>query len=133
MHLCTETITIFNHRLNPATGDVDLYPTTIPGVSWFDEAIATVDSGSGLIAASKTIIRIPADAATSYTTPQAYQDKPDGLFTLQAGDYIVKGAETDLGLTLSNLKKRHGRVVTILAVTDNRRAPRGPHIKVVGS
>lgn len=133
MHLCTETITIFNHRLNPATGDVDLYPTTISGASWFDEAITTVDSGSGLIAASKTTIRIPAESAANYATPQAYQDNPDGLFTLCAGDYMIKGAESDTGLNLSDLKKRHGRVVTILAVTDNRRAPRGQHIKVVGS
>lgn len=137
MHLCTETVTVFNHCLDRKTGDVEYIPTVITGVSWFDETLAQVNSQSGIDAASKITVRVPVDADfgnKSYTNPKAYQDaeSPDGLFTFMPGDLLVKGSDSQSGQTLADLKRKHGRVVTILGVTDNRRAPNAKHWKVTG-
>lgn len=136
MILCNETVTVFNARLDQEKG-YDVYiPTVITGVSWFCEIASTVDS-SGLKAANKYHIRIPVDADFSgkaYADPLAYAaGDADSLFTLKTGDIIVKGAIEESGLKPADLQKRCGEIVTILGVTDNRRAPNSPHWKVVGA
>ena len=74
MELCTETITIFNARLDDEDG-YDVYiPTVIRGASWHCEIASTVDA-SGLKAANKFTVRIPTDADFSgkaYADPIAY-------------------------------------------------------------
>ena len=135
MNLCNETITVFNAKLD-TEADKDVYKgTVISGVSWFCEIVSAVDGG--LKAANRFIIRIPEDAdfgGKDYVLPQDYASATDvtGLFTLASGDIIVKGAVTGTGLKPKDL---HGQyeALTILGVTDNRRAPREPHWKVVGS
>ena len=89
MKLCTETITVFNARMDNDKG-YDIYiPTVIRGVSWFCEIASAVDS-SGLKAANKFIIRIPDDADFSdkaYAVPVVYAGgDPAILFTLKQGD-----------------------------------------------
>lgn len=136
MRLCNETVTVFNKRLAEAAG-YDVYvPTVITGVSWFCEIASTVDS-SGLKAANKFTIRIPADAdfsGKSYVNPAEYAASDERTsFTLGNGDIIVKAAITDTGLKPSDLQTQYGEVVTILGVTDNRRTKNAPHWKVVGT
>ncbi|MGN0307402.1 MAG: hypothetical protein ACI4DN_04200 [Lachnospiraceae bacterium] len=47
---------------------------------------------------------------------------------------IIKGEiPTEENLRPADLKKRFSEYVTILGVTDNRRAPRSKHWKVVGA
>lgn len=135
MRLANETITVFNAKLDTET-DLDVYnATVIKGVSWYCEIVSAVDEG--LKAANKFIVRIPLDADfnnKSYASPLEYADAKDvsGLFTLANGDIIVKGAVTGTGLKPKDLHDGY-EAFTILGVTDNRRAPREPHWKVVGS
>lgn len=136
MKLCTETVTIFNSTLNTNTGDIELHPAVISGVHVFEDLSAVVDPTTGLKAASKITVRIPLSTDTAgrqYADSKAYQDNgPDGLFTLQAGDLLIKGEETE-SLTFAELKQKHGQIFTVLGVTDSTRAPRAPHWKVVAA
>lgn len=135
MKLCNDTITVLNGKVDEATGFDAFHSTVISGVSWYSSTMSAVDS-DGLKAADKVTIRIPDDAdclGKSYALPSAYADgDPDSLFTLRAGDVIARGAFTDADLTPAKLRELCGEVITILGVTDNRRAPRGRHLKVVG-
>ena len=70
-----------------------------------------------------------------------------GLWTLQAGDIIVKASVPTTRTTTTNgvattaaiawtpatLKKAYSDCVTVLGVTDNRRAPNAPHWKVTAT
>lgn len=135
MKLCNETITVFNAKLDTASGMDQYHPTVISGVSWFCEVASAVDA-SGLKAANKYTIRIPADADFSgkgYVDPATYAaGDPAAVFTLNTGDIIVKGAVDHAGLRPADLQRMCGEIVTILGVTDNRRAPNARHWKVVG-
>lgn len=139
MRLCNDTITIFNARIDPETGGQAWTPTTISGVSWYATDAVSVDtSKGGLIAANKVIVRIPADADTSgkaYADPLAYADADDvtALWTLAEGDIIVKGVPGAGTWTPTLLKQSFADCMTILAVTDNRRAPNAPHWRVTGA
>lgn len=135
MRLCNDTITLFNARFD-AENDCDTYiPTVISGVSWYDEIASNVDS-SGLKAADKYIIRIPENAdfnGKTYVEPVVYaSNDPDKTFTLKSGDIIVKGTVSVADPRPATLQKAFSEVATVLAVTDNRRAPHAPHWKVVG-
>lgn len=136
MNLCNDTITVFNAKLNPSTGTDDYVPTVITGVSWFCETASTVDS-AGLKAANRITVRIPKTAnfgGKAYVAPNVYAvaEEVSGLFTLRHGDVIVRGAVTDASLRPAALHKRY-EAMTILGVTDNRRARNAPHWKVVGA
>lgn len=135
MRQCEETITVFNARLNEETGYDEYLPSVIRGCSWFCEIASSVDI-SGLKAANRFTIRIPVDADfsnKSYVAPLDYAGSdPDAVFTLQQGDIIIRGEETEL-LTLAQIQERHGETVKILGVTDSTRRPRGKHWKVVGA
>ena len=136
MKLCNDVITVFNARVDPDVGGNVWTPTVITGASWYMTDASTVDaSKGGLVAASKVIVRIPEEAA-----PES--------FGLKAGDIIVKGAvpltETvtvngvsstvAINWTPTKLKKAWGAdCMTVLGVTDNRRAPRAPHWRITGT
>lgn len=132
MKLCDETITVFNRILDDEGYDAYI-PTVIRGASWFCE-VASAVTDTGLNAADKYTIRIPEDAdfgGKSYASPAEYKES-EGSFTLRNGDVIVKGEVTDMDLTPAKLQKAFGQIVTILGVTDNRRARNARHWKVVG-
>ena len=125
---------MFNKWLDDDGYDV-WEPTSIRGVSWYSN-VETVVSEKGLLAANKYILRIPENAQVLYSKafvePKAYQDSDKSAsWTLQQGDVIVKGTVTS-PKTLKELKEEHDDLVTILGVTDNRRAPNAPHWKAVG-
>ncbi len=137
MKLCTDTITVFNKRIDAENGWDDYVPTIITGVSWYCEIVSAVDN-SGLHAANRFTIRIPVDADTSgkeYVDPVEYGAAEDAseLFTLANGDVVVKAEVDETGLQPADLKERYTDCFVILGVTDNRRAPNAPHFKVVGS
>ena len=135
MRLCDETITVFNAQYNPTTDRDDYTGTVISGASWFSD-IATSVIESGLKTANKVTIRIPENASFSgktYVDPSTYKTADTcKSFTLQSGDIIVKGAVSITGMTPSELQKAHTECVTVVGVTDNRRAPNAPHWRVVG-
>ena len=122
MKLCNDVITVFNARVDPDAGGNVWTPTVITGVSWYMTDASTVDtSKGGLVAANKVIVRIPEEVA------------PAG-FGLKAGDIIVKGdASGTADPTPANLKKAYSDCVTVLGVTDNRRAPKAPHWRITGT
>lgn len=136
MRLCNEKITVFCSRLDTVS-DTDQYTATvIDGVSWFYGTKANVTS-SGLKAANTVTIRIPADANFSgktYVDPTAYPSgDPMKVFTLKNGDVIVKGdASRVVNPRPATLQKAYYEMVTILGVTDNRRA-KASHWKVTGA
>lgn len=138
MKLCDETITVFNARLDPINGYDKYYATVIHGVSWFCDIASNVDS-SGLKAANKFTIRIPTDADfgnKTYLSPKEYAgaEDPETVFTFNNGDIIIKGeVSMEENLRPADLKKRFNEYVTILGVTDNRRASHSKHWKVVGT
>lgn len=138
MKLCNDTITVFNAYLDKDRG-ADIYlPTVISGVSWYLHTVTTVDPSGGLRAANQLTVRIPAGAdfnGKTYVDPLSFAAvaDPSGLFTLKAGDTVARGDFSDVGrVSPAALKSLTGEVGTVLAVTDNRRAPHAPHWKLVG-
>lgn len=131
MRLCNDTISVVN-AYTGADG-MDAYRVTvITGVSWYEQTVATVDDG--LKAANKYVVRIPADANTHrsvYVPPEAFLGA-EGTFTLRTGDLVAKGDLSALtGVNPAYLHTQYP-CLTILGVTDDRRA-RAPHWKVVGA
>lgn len=139
MKLCNDTITVFNARVDPETGGKVWTPTTLSGVSWYMTDASTVDSGKGgLVAANKCVIRIPADVdagGSAYTDPISYANAADvsGLWTLTGGDIVVKAAVEGDSWKPATLQRAFADCVTVLAVTDNRRAPNAPHWRITGA
>lgn len=153
MKLCSDTITVFNARVGPSTGENVWTPTVITGASWYMTDASTVDaSKGGLVAANKCTVRIPADAYTGgkdWIDPVRYRaaESVTWLWTLQQGDIIVRGSvpastetttngvttSTPIAWTPAKLKKAYADCVTVLSVTDNRRAPRAPHWRIIGT
>lgn len=135
MKLCNDTITVLNAVYNQETGYDEYHATVISGVSWF-KRVETNISDSGLESADVTVIRIPADAnfgGKSYVDPITYKGLADvsDSFTLQQGDVIVKGIVAD-GTHPADAHKLFYETVTILSVTDNRRASNAKHWRVTG-
>ena len=139
MKLCNDTITVFNARVDPDVGGNVWIPTVITGAGWYLTDASTVDaSKGGLVAANKATIRIPAEADFGrkvYADPVSYASAEDvsGLWTLKGGDIVVKAAVTGDDWTPAKLKAAYAECVTVLAVTDNRRAPRAPHWRVTAT
>ena len=121
MRLCNDTVTVFSYAVDAATHAPTYTPHVIEGVSWYATAAETVDPKGGLVAAHKVTVRIPAAVI------------PAGL-VFTSKDVVVKGDASAATATPAALKAAYGDdCATVLAVTDNRRAPNAPHVKVVGS
>ena len=139
MKLCSDTITVFNARVDPETGGNVWVPTVIAGAGWYMTDASTVDaSKGGLVAANRATIRIPEDADTggkAYADPVRYASAGDvsGLWTLKGGDIVVRAAVNGADWTPARLKAAYAECVTVLAVTDNRRGPRAAHWRVTGT
>lgn len=139
MKLCNDTITVFNARVDPDEGGNVWKPTVITGASWWATDASTVDaSKGGLVAANKAIIRIPIEANTggsAYADHISYANAEDvsKLWTLKGGDIVVKAAVNGADWTPAKLKAAYADCVTILGVTDNRRAPNAPHWRITGT
>ncbi len=137
MKLCEETVTVFNARVDPETGGRAYRPTVIAGASWYETQAEKADAQGGLVSADRVIIRIPADADAGgkrWAEPVEYRAaaSADGLWTLNGGDVIVKGAVAGDGWTPARLRAEYPGCATVVGVADNRRAPRAPHWRVIG-
>ena len=135
MKLCNDTITVVNKKWDAEAGYDVYYPTVISGVSWYGEIVSNVGD-KGLNAANRFTVRIPVDAdfdGKTYVDPMEYANTENvaDVFTLSNGDRMVKGAISGT-ITPAGLDDSHYDCMTILGVTDNRRAPNAPHFKVVG-
>ena len=139
MKLCSDTITVFNARVDPETGGNVWVPTVITGAGWYMTDASTVDaSKGGLVAANRATIRIPAEAdfgGKAYADPVSYASAGDvsGLWTLKGGDIVVKAAVNGADWTPARLKAAYAECATVLGVTDNRRGPRAAHWRVTGT
>ena len=136
MNLANEIITIFNQRHDSVADADEWLGSVIKNVSWYAQMQDTV-TDKGLKAANRYIIRIPEEADTGgkeYVQPTVFQaaEIPDYMFTIAAGDVIVKGAVPTSGQTPATLKKQF-EMCTVLGVTDNRRAPNAPHLRITGA
>jgi hypothetical protein len=137
--LANDTITVFNARVDPETGGNVWRPTIIKGASWYATDAATVDASKcGLVAANKATIRIPVEAdagGKAYADPVSYASAEDvsGLWTLKGGDIVVKAAVEGDDWMPARLKAAYADCVTVLAVTDNRRAQRAAHWRVTAT
>ena len=133
MKLTTDTITVINRQLDESSGKDVYIGTVIRGVSWYSTTAAAVDD-KGLHAANTVTIRIPDDAyfsGKSYVDPMAYREAdPAEAFTLENGDTIVRGVVDTIITRPADLHEQYAETVTILGVTDNRRAPRAKHWRV---
>ena len=136
MKMCNETVTVFNRRIDDS-GDYIYIPSVISGVSWFCEIQSSVGQ-NGLNAANRLSVRVPVTAnfyKKQYIDPKTYAklDSVDGYFTFEMGDIIVKAVVTDMGLRPKQIQETYSDCLTIVGVTDNRRAPNAPHWRVIGS
>lgn len=136
MKLCNETVTLFNARRDGETGGHAYVPTVIAGCSWRREQRARLDGKGGLVTADEYVVRIPEDAdfgGKRYVDPVAWRRGDGaGCFTAQGGDIVVRGAAEGGDWTPTKLKAAYADCFTVLGVTDNRRAPRGKHLKITG-
>ena len=141
MNLCNETITVINQRYNQSEALTEYRKTVIHGTSWYGSLKSNVDA-SGLKAANQYIVRVPVGADCSsrnYVDPIAYakltDEEASGYFTFKNGDIVVRGEVTqeDSKITPKLIHDNYAEVMTILAVTDDRRTRNAPHWKVVGA
>ena len=137
MLLCNDTITVLNKRTDIENGWDIFIPTIIRGVSWYGDVAVNLGD-KGLNAANKFVIRIPIDAdfdGKTYVEPVVYRNEPfiTGLFTLANGDIIVKAEISESQVKPADIKENFPFSCVILGITDNRRAPKSPHWRVVGS
>lgn len=137
MLLCNDTITVLNKRTDIENGWDIFIPTIIRGVSWYGDVAVNLGD-KGLNAANKFVIRIPIDAdfdGKTYVEPVVYRNEPfiTGLFTLANGDIIVKAEISESPIKPADIKENYPFSCVILGITDNRRAPKSPHWRVVGS
>lgn len=132
MELCNETATVFNARGDPASRGIVYAATVLRGVSWREESLCAAGE-RGLRAANRFVLRIPADVdagGRDYAGPGDYRASPQGRWTLQKGDIVARGDVS--GEAPGAARERGVPMMTVLGVSDNRRAPRGKHWRVTG-
>lgn len=123
MQLCDRSVSLFNKAIE---NRVPVWrKTLLEGVSWYAHALSSV-TDDGLRTANQFIIRIPFD--DGYVAPEGY-DGTEGTWTLRKGDCMVLG---DVEWVATMAQAYGDTCMTITGVTDNRRAPKGKHFKVVG-
>lgn len=132
-------ITVYNRWYDRETRLDTWHATKITGAHWHGKQAVTVDS-NGLNTADAYTVRIPlasAPAARKYAPPHEYaragKAAVDGLWTLQAGDIIVRGLIDDVISKASDITAKYDDVIVATGVTDNRRgSPALQHWRVEG-
>ena len=110
-------ITIYNR----VTGTETYQRTQISAVMWENRKARNVIASGGNMAADQASIYIPMVGQTAYLKPKAWQAlvSKTGKFTIQVGEYIVKGLVTDeigTGFTITALKAKYDDVLQISSV-----------------
>lgn len=123
--LTNANATIFNKYIS---GGAEVYqrtqivdPDGDYSVAWENRKGANVLQTGGNIAADHAAIYIPMAGNDAYRAPKAWQALVSkvGFWTLQTGDYIVKGLVTDAisgAFTISSLKAKYDDVLQITTV-----------------
>lgn len=135
MKLVDDTITIFNKYIDSETKFKKYISTVVTGVHWYGTDMVSVTS-DGLVGANKFTIRIPEEAdfgEKEYVSPKDFSKLTDksGYFTIAEGDIIVHGVAEEDEAKPDYLEDTYDEVVTIISVTDNRKAPNAKHWRVV--
>lgn len=109
-------ITIYNRYF---VNRVETYQrTVIRDVVW--QATKAVSGRStGVLASNVATVFIPMARGADYLKPKAWQDARSGKWTLQEGDFIVRGEATDnitTEYTITSLRAEYEDVVTITSV-----------------
>lgn len=150
------SLTVYNAYTDAATRSTVYRRTQIKNAqstncaNWNDTKGANA-SRIGLQAADQTLITLPMEVGTNYLTPRAWQAlvSKTGKWTLQVGDYIVKGLISDEihdlipavtgpppvpavpAFTVTMLKAKYDNVLQITSVdTLDRGRPAVRHWKV---
>jgi len=105
---------------NKVAGSETYYRSVIIACQWENRKAANVIA-SGLIAADSVAIYIPHSVSANYVKPKAWQAlaTKTGKWTLQVGDYIVKGLVADEitgAFTITALKAKYDDVVQAKSV-----------------
>ena len=128
MRRCNDVMTLFNARVDPASGETVYAATVIRGVGWHASRGMSGDGRGGSAARRRAVVRVPVAADTGgkrYVPPEDYRQAEDvaGLYTLACGDRIAPG---EAGAPTG------GACLALNEITDNRRAPRAPHWRLIG-
>lgn len=112
-------LTIYNRYI--LAGAEAYQRTQIAAVAWEARKAANTLATGGNIASDSASVFIPfaCPEATNYRAPKAWQLSRAGKWTLQNGDYIVKGLVTDeigVGFTMSQLKAKYDDCLQISSV-----------------
>ncbi len=110
--------TIYNKYV--AAGAEAYQRTVLVAVEWENRKAANVVR-SGLLEADAVAVYVPFNLGTNYLKPVAWQAliSKTGKWTLQVGDYIVKGlvlSDISSVFTISDLKQAYNDVVRITSV-----------------
>ena len=119
-------MTLFNARVDPATGDMAHVATVIRGVHWYGGPGATADPRGGRAARPRAVVRLPVSADAGgrrWVDPDTYRRAADvtGLYTLACGDLIRRGAA----------QSPDGACLALSRIVDDTGAPRAPHWKLI--
>ena len=120
-------ITIYNKYISSGADKYQL--TVIPLVEWENRKAANTLATGGNINADSATIFIPFARDANYVKPKAWQalSSKTGKWTLQKGDFIVKGVVSDTihdavvspasaAFNISDLKKKYDDVLEISSV-----------------
>jgi hypothetical protein len=98
--------------------------TQIHGCSWHGKQGATVGDG-GLQNADQYAVRVPESRMQGYIGPDSFnalQQQPEGAWTVQLGDVIVRGLVSDkVANGISEITGKYTDCFTVTGVYDNRR------------
>ena len=115
-------ITVYNRLYDPLVKLYRYRRTVIKGVWWHSDNRAAIQAG-GVQAADLYKVRIPAHAdfgGAEYVPPWAYTGADD-TWTLQADDYICRGAmDTEIEKPADLLKQSGRQVFKVTGWADNR-------------
>lgn len=120
-------ITIYNKSV--VAGVESYQRTQIKAVEWENRKAANVLASGGNIAADQATIYIPFARNADYAGPKTWQAliSKTGKWTLQVGDYVVKGLVTDEihaaivsppspAFTMTNLRAKYDDVLQVSSV-----------------
>lgn len=113
--------TLYNKYIVSATRAEAYQRTALGAVYWENRRAVNRIASGGDIKADKVLVMIPFSLGANYLEPVAWQKLTSkaGKWTLQPGDFIVKGAVTDTissSFTISDLKKKYNDVMSISSV-----------------
>jgi IMP dehydrogenase/GMP reductase len=114
-------ITIYNKYVDPETLSEKYQRHQIVAIAWESRKAVNVIRSGGYIEADRAALYIPFRRGEYYQGPIAWQALVDksGFWTLQQGDFVVKGLVTDEisdTFTITDLSRKYDDVFTISSI-----------------